>query len=389
MIHTAEMLYTTTNRKQIDTIMTAFDFPSDQQMNLEQQLIKNNDDGTMIPCPCSLSAYQTVGDVITGIKAISIRYFFTGEFKITIRFEPKLIITSKPTTEVFLATAANKELLTNTFYHAMGEIVGYDNPHFLDMRNWKPKRVDYTKNLCFPTQSHVDRFENITKRTSKNRHRSKSLKVIDLDLHEQSTANGNGSWKCTLYNKKAQIQQCYTGMPDTELDRLLREAEGIARFEVQCNDKKLKGLMKSSAAATPSAFTILDYLDEELATYILKQRYEDLIGWGDFYSLEAATKRINRSSYTATTKRNLINFMRLASQSKHITTLRDNFINGTTMRKYTDDNGNNITVKGSANTYRKRISDLLALGINAMPIARAQKLDYFANPMTPDDFITA
>ena len=97
-------------------------------------------------------------------------------------------------------------------------------------------------------------------------------------------------------------------MPEDELNELIDEAEGVARFEVQCDKGKVFSTLSTKVDIRPRSRSIMDFLSEPLATYILTQRYADLIGWGDFYSLNTAIDRINESSFKKGMKIKLINF---------------------------------------------------------------------------------
>lgn len=386
MVHTAEISFTTSNKILIQNIFNGCGFSGEQQDNLHQQLtiLKN---GKFIHCPCSKAAYMKVGDIIPGLKSVLVRFMYADSiFKVTVRLEPNLLLTEKRSTDVFICTDINKEELRNTFYYKLGNVIGYDYPEILDLQNWITERIDYTYNIDLGSKEAVKTFEIITKRTNRNSYRSNSFHMKEKGWDEQSTANGNKSSKNILYDKQQQIIDEYDGMPEDELTNLIDEAEGIARFEVQCEKGKVFSILDTKTDIRPRSRSIMNFLSEPLATYILTQRYADLIGWGDFYSLNNAIDRINESSLKKGMKTKLINFMRLASQSKSIATLRNNFLAGTTLKKYKDENGKDITLKGNSATYLSWIKKLNTLGINPMPIARSRGIDYFENPMIPADF---
>lgn len=386
MVHTAEISYTTSNNILIQNIFTGFSFSGEQQDNIHRQLTIQKD-GKFVHCPCSKAAYMKVGDIIPGLKYVLVRFMYADSiFKVTFKLEPNLLLTEKRSTDVFLCTDNNKEELRNTFYYRLGDVIGYDYTDILDLQTWLTDRIDYTYNIHLGSKEDVKTFEIITKRTNRNAHKSESFHIKDKGWDEQSTANGNKSSKNILYDKQQQIIDEYDGMPEDELNQLIDEAEGMARFEVQCDKGKVFSLLSTKAEIRPRSRSIMDFLSEPLATYILTQRYADLIGWGDFYSLNAAIDRINKSSFTTVMKAKLINFMRLASQSKSIATLRNNFIAGTTLKKYKDEAGKAITLKGSPATYLSWVKKLKLLDINPMPIARSRGIDYFENPIIPADF---
>lgn len=386
MVHTAEIIYETSNKTLIENIFKGFGFSKEQQDKLHQGLKLLKDEG-FVHCSCSKAAYMKVGDIIPGLKYVSVRLMYAESiFKVTVRLEPNLLLTGKRSTDVFLCTDSNKEELRNIFYCRLGEVIGYDYPDILDLQCWLTKRIDYTHNIKLDSKDTVKTFEIITKRTNRNSYRSKSLRISDKKWDEQSTANGNKSSKNILYDKQQQIIDEYNGMPEDELYELIVEAEGIARFEVQCDKGKVSSLLATKADVRPESKSFMDFLNEPLAAHILSQRYADLVGWGDFYSLNAAIERVNESTFKKGMKAKLINFLRLASQSKSIATLRSNFLTGITLKKYTDEKGEAITLKGSTATYLSRVKLLNTLGINPMPIARSNGIDFFQNPMKPSDF---
>ena len=389
IVHTAEIGYITQDRQLIEDIFNAFAFTEEEQENLNEQLIIYTDDGQQIPCSCSKAAYKEVGDIIPGIKAISVRNLYVpSSFKIIVRIEPNLLITGRRSIALFHCTDENKETLIDTFFLNMGDAIGYEYYDFLDLNNWLTERIDYTYNIHLGSKEAVKTFEDITKRTRKNSYNSKNLYLKEESPDNQSTASANKSSKTILYDKQEQIIDKYEGMPAEERKELIKEAEGIARFEVQCDKAKVFSIMSSTIDAKPQSRSFIDFLSESLSTYLLTQKYAELIGWGDFYSLEAAIKKIEESSLKPKMKEKLINFMRLADQSENIATLRENFIKGTVLEEYKDKNGSSITMYGSPSKYLNWTKKLISVGINAMPIARARNIEYFRNPVNPSDFNT-
>lgn len=386
MVHTAEIIYHMYDYNLVRSFFDGFGFPSQEQANLSIAGYRLNDDGKKISIPCSMPAVMDVGDMIPGIKNIRVRRHFRGEYTITIRLEPNKLILGHNTVDVFKCTSANKDMLADVFYRKLADVIGDDYPEVLDISNWDTKRIDYTYNIQLADSDKVEIFERITKRTNKPRYTSKVLTLRDEALYEQSTSQGCKSWKALLYDKMQQIQDEYTGIPGQEKQCLLQAAEGIIRFEVQCDTGKINNLYASTKEFTPSTKKFVDFLNENVASVVLFEKYSDLVGWGDFYSLDKATEIINKSDMSKSNKTKLINFLRLASQHNGMQSFKDAFIGGATLKRYKDSAGNAIYVKGSNGTYKSRVKALLNLGINPMPIAKIQGMDFFPNPLKPKAF---
>lgn len=108
------------------------------------------------------------------------------------------------------------------------------------------------------------------------------------------------------------------------------------------------------------------YLNEDISDKITLQKYKEIIGLGDFYTLRRAKKIIDDSFLASASKKRLYDFLRLMAQSKSISRGKECFITGTPLR-----NVKPVTiVKGTKGTYYTRMRMLKSLNINPMPIPR-------------------
>ena len=310
-----------------------------------------------------------------GIKCLLlIRYSdgITTNYYAVLRIEPQIMLMRTRTISLFYCSNENVRLLTERFGEIISDIFPDICSCMATLSSWNCRRIDYSANLRFENASLARLFLDLSKKTS--RYVRKTLKrVRGVRQQEQSTAEGNGSVKTTIYDKQRQINHCYNHIPLSEQRRLECEAVGIIRFEVQCQKTKVQTLKRKYGFSDRS---IVNYLQEYIAVALLFNEYDNVIGRGNFYSRYHAEKIINASTLSANKKQKLLLLLMLIAKTRHVSEAKRRFIDGTTVRH----KGEDIPLQGSVNTFRAYLSDLATLGINPVLIPKERRITTLKNP---------
>ena len=280
--------------------------------------------------------------------------------------EPLVTILGYRTVDLFQANSGNIHRLVERFHEIMSS--HFDDHDMYDLVSWSCHRIDYTFNFRFDNDNGKNLFLYLSRKTSRYVRKHRNI-LPNLKKAEQSTAESNKSVKVMFYDKRKQILETY--YPDNHRIHLANSAYAVVRFEVQCKHGRIRTIKDRYGFENRS---ILNYLNEDIAVHVLLTEYEYSIGSGDFYTLYHAQKRINESHYTETLKRRLYQCLQLISQARHIDVAQKQFVLGTRIKR-TD-----IIVKGSRDTFIKRLKQLKAIGINPMPIPKEFRITYFYNP---------
>ena len=304
-------------------------------------------------------------------------------YSLRIQIEPWLLITQQPSIELFECTEDNISRLIDVFREFMTPYVqDTEYAYLADLPNWNCRRIDYTRNIHFKDKREADTFYRLSKRTSLHR-RTKAMRIEDESLFNQSTAEGNRSNKSLFYDKQDQIEECFAGMNEDDLDELIESADNVIRYEIQCYKGKISTIKRKYKL--PDRL-IVRFLDEDIANELLFKQYESSIGYGDFYVLSRAKSRImhydgtlsNGRPITKLMRTKLIHFMQLVAQVRGLEAARQCFSEGCIIKNTNPQ----ILVKGSDNTFLTRVKDLTAMGINPVAIPKAGKKTNEAGEVT-------
>lgn len=296
-----------------------------------------------------------------------------AEYYAVIRMEPQMILEEHRTINLFKATEYNVHALQNTFREVMLRLLGYDDETLANLSEWNCRRIDYSLNIYFDTETNLNLFLEMSKKTSRYV-RKKLKRLVTIPMNQQSTAEGNQSVKVMFYHKRQQVQCVYNLIPAEEKQRLIDDSTLIVRFEVQCKSSKTHTLKRKYGFESRC---ILHYLNEDIAHDLLLTEYLNSVGRGDFYSRYHAEKRIKKSRFYKSKKTKLLHFLMLISRARHISNAEEQFIAGTYIRH----NHNAVLVKGSKNTFRNYRKALESLGINPMLIPKERHITNLSNPI--------
>lgn len=295
-------------------------------------------------------------------------------FFLKLKIEPQMMLEGRRTIKLFCSTPENIAALEDSFHDAITHFISYEEfPDFVRLPYWNCNRIDYTRNIRFEAEEDANLFLRLSKRTS--RYLRRRPVQLDRPDPEQSTAEINKSSKVIFYKKKKQIQEVYEGIPQEDMQRLLDDAEGLIRYEVQCKGGKVSSLMKSRNFESRS---IINFLNEGLANDILYKSYCETIGPGDFMYLYMMEKVIKKSGYGTRLKNSLIKMEHLIAQSRSIAQGKVNFIGG-------DYNVKGLGIVGGTEvTFRSHLDKMAGININPYPIPKdwvKRKEKILANPI--------
>lgn len=300
-------------------------------------------------------------------------YTLQQQFYVLIVISPQVMITRRRAIELFIPDRYNNSLLERHFADNMR--VYTTDEKFINLSNWLCQRIDYTHNFRFDNSADKNLFLKLTRKTS-DYFRRQDTYISSIPRSEQSTAERNSSVKVMFYDKQAQLEHLYSGnhhVLSFEENELIRQAENIIRFEVQCYKSRIRNFLDKYNLDSRS---ILNYLNADIARDILLTEYERSVGRGEFMCRYWAKKLIDSSDFRPSTKDKLFQTMQLIAQARHIDAARQQFISGGTRIKRT-----NIVVEGSANTFRNRLNRIRSLGLHPVLIPKNSGITHFTNPI--------
>jgi hypothetical protein len=285
------------------------------------------------------------------------QYYF-----LCIVINPQVLLTNRPTIDLFSCTQDNVEALTVPFWDGVRVLAGVN---FSPLLEWSVVRIDYALNLHTP---HVAEYVALAKRAKVPRDFSCSMdKPGSFYIHSKSVTL-NFYDKLDEMQKKPNWGQYY--------DRLCSDAADIYRIEVQCKGSKRFDIMQ--AYHLPD-ISVAGFLDERIAQDTIQEYYRSTIGYGDYYSRPALYQRILETSWRKPKKERIHNWLRLIAQTGSFAESSDCFLQGV----YLNDEPQ-TWVQGSKRTLADYIENCKHEGINMITIPESYGIDYLPNPMPKD-----
>lgn len=231
-----------------------------------------------------------------GVRAINItRQENSNKYSIAIEINPTELLEEAASIELFHCSQEN----VGALQQALNEVLVSIHPYFsLTDRKWRLSRVDYAM------QFHTPHVELYTVLESKGPipYRFKDLQKIG------STYKKCKSSRINAYNKGNQLSK--TNSPAF----LIREAEGLYRFEYQCLNPKF--LLKKHNIDYNEWFGLFR---EDIALVVLKAQHERHIKAGDYYTYDEAAKRIKEMNGKQTrTKEQVLEVLRFIESAGSI-----------------------------------------------------------------------
>lgn len=257
--------------------------------------------------------------------------------------------------DLFRCSKKNVRLLSKRFRSVISGLLGYE---YNSLSGWKARRVDYTTNLGFNTEEEKKAFYKIVHKSSLYSRTSRRY-IKDIDLEDQSAAEGNKGYKTLFYDKSDEIEEHFQDGP--RKNALLKRSRYTIRMEHQCYYGELNKIRDRHQFRNKS---IVRYLREDIAVEFLTERYRKMVGEGDFYSLNSAVKKIESSSLTKLRKRRVIKFLYEVNE------------NSDTLKEAK----HKITSMFSASTFRSRREDLASIGMNPILLDEEAGIEYLEAP---------
>lgn len=279
------------------------------------------------------------------------------------------------TVDLYEATPENNSWLQLMFNSIMkSTFCKYDNSleYLCHLESWNCSRIDYTCNMKFNTAEEKDLFWKLTHKTSiYNRTTKKRIKGIKM--MDQSAAEGNKSYKTLFYDKQDECEHTYQNISQETKSRLLLETENVIRFEHQVHKNGINTLMNRYKLPDRS---IIHFLSEDISRRELLDRYDKMIGKGDFYHREEAKRIIRKNIIGEKNKEKLIQLLELLAQKRHVDKARAYFVNPSPPNQIREF----PLAHGNVKTFRERITSLRELGINPMLITDGCPVRFMKNP---------
>ena len=292
-VHTFEIIRdvdTSLNEEELVNTFASLGF-SDRQIH---DFISDNTGRTTF-LPLDLTDDYT----LRGLNKISLMRMMIGEASIPryyILLEVNPLLDQNGPAYLYVPSKENNDNLVIKFRDIINATFDCDDD-FADLRTWRANRVDYTHDFIFDTKEQAELFKLLPHKTSKEVRRKKIMDKAKKK-YEQSVAEGNKSIKVTVYDKVKEVLENREGYEEDTLAFIARLLGHRVRFEVQCKRKKVISITRTGKFSR----SIMNFLDEALASSILRTHYEQTIGTGDFYSEYHCWKRLEGSNLRPTMK---------------------------------------------------------------------------------------
>ena len=168
---------------------------------------------------------------------------------------------------------------------------------------WSTRRVDYAVDVRLPglAPAYVSLMQ----------HASIPRGLMQHEVYDDSfyLRSKGGDVRLNFYSKKAQL------LNDKDLcrnDRLLREAQDLLRFEVQCQGHKLLHIhsLVRDQGLPYHGMELRTFLNESIANQIVQDYFRRSIGYGDYYTLSFAEQSLRIQQGRSESKDRSLAFLR-------------------------------------------------------------------------------
>lgn len=235
---------------------------------------------------------------------------------------------------------------------------------------YKLKRIDYCVNFDLEELAPGCSPELIMELIKKSGvpARFKEWTLYDETAHRRGSKPGsfylkNGSVHINCYSKYMDLLeksekrklQGYDPIPQEFLD----SSKNIIRFEVQCKYRKTSRL--SADAQMEGAIDINKYkslLDSETCARIIADYFEEILGQGDWYSLQEAIRIIHAHGYNRQKEQRLVEALQLVSQCRSVSKAMA------------------ALQEGDRDAFKRTLKDLSGLRINPVTVPKQRGIKY-------------
>lgn len=238
-----------------------------------------------------------------------------------------------------------------TFDRIMADYTGIKLKTLLD---WSARRVDYAVDISFENPKLVALYVSLMQRGRIPRD------MVLRELYDGSyyLETQQGDVTINFYDKAAQLTK------DRDLfnnDRLLREARGLLRVEVQCQGRKLDHIrdLVRKHKLPHHGMKLRTFLNSVIANIIVQDYYGRAIGYQDYYTLQGAEDFLNGQRGRNDMKQRILQFLRLVDQTGSVSEAIDVYRTGCLL------DGGKSLLKGSKGTIQNILNQYLPrYGIN-------------------------
>lgn len=317
MIHTVE-LYCDLNKKEFIRVKSTYGIENDRYYDLTQYI---KGDGINVTIKKEVFVSGQVWRVTMFVDFIKV----LGKADITIQ---------------------DKEIIISIISEKLENLIFVKKRLYL-------KRIDYRFDKI--VENLVER-EILFKLFNKNLDRKSYMNKINVFNKEHGRSNKKKT--SVIYKNKSRRTNVY----DKEEERIAKEEnimfyeKDVIRFEAQVrlkhiNYKQIKYKVEN---------TLEEYFTEEKYNYYMHKMIIETLGKGDYYNCYHASKIINSSSLKDKDKKELVKFLKLASEKRSLTKVKELY---------------------SDYKYNKIIKNLEQLKINRIIIPKGDRITHIENPI--------
>lgn len=240
---------------------------------------------------------------------------------------------------------------------------------FPGIQDWSVQRIDYAQDMI---TGYTPQYVELAQRS------------VIPDVFSSSEFQVGSYYLCSdseeiTFNYYDKSHQMIEGRRFSDWDRLARQAVGVLRCEVQCTGSKLHHLRRhiraNLGAQNDYGLRFRTFLNPILSSWVIQQYYRDIIGYGDYYSLDRASEIIRSGPGRSDRHQRIIGFLRLVQEVGSVREAKERFTAGYELSDGT-------TVGGSRETLINIIRHYLpAVGVNPVLIPADMAIDHLPNPM--------
>ena len=181
--------------------------------------------------------------------------------------------------------------------------------------------------------------------------------------------------KINFYDKAAQLLNERTLCND---DRLLMEAEGLLRLEVQCQGRKLNHLCDLVRRRSLPYYnrTIRTFLHEELANTVVQDYFYRAVGYQDYYTFSAAAAKLDEQRGRKDMKQRIRHFLQQVRVTGSVSAAIDAYRQGIML------DGTTAIISGSESSLQNILHEYLPrYGLNPVLLSEEWNGGILQNPM--------
>ena len=295
-----------------------FSFPQRDKKNRSCQSITDFVHAARDGCPDQLTSRMYPVDGIQKVTLVR-NPSQQGYFYLVVVVNLEALYRQEITVESFSSfTSERLQRCSQEFERIMAE---YSGMRLRPLVEWSVRRVDYAIDLRYPDL--VPLYVSLMKQGRIPRgmemRRSYEGSYYLESPNEDVTIN--------FYDKAAQLRHERTLYNN---DRLLVEADGLLRLEVQCKGRKLNHLYDFVRRRNLPHYgrTIRTFLHEELANAVVQDYFYRAVGYQDYYTLPVAVAKLDGQRGRKDMKQRIVHFLQQVRITGSVSAAIDSYRQG-------------------------------------------------------------